>query len=282
MFWLSLFLSLFICTPKSYLCGPSQNEPYHSYGCVCGGYFFKEKAKTSKSISFSRCKWTGSCNLVQGLVYIFSGGYWALFSILQPSLVTLCLEIIPLICLCLCFPLCALKNGPGCPAMFSLTGHSENIRDCAAISLSISSISSGVLASQIEICWLVSGWSLARHAQNDQLPAVCAALSTFQIKDFDTNVPTRQIFSIRISLDLFKSIQSPRMSRYRRSPCIYFSAALSFNILRNLCNLLKNMGNTVMCCLFVRSIHKAQVHAWSCVLSLFVYLNTKWALLWSA
>ena len=37
-----------------------------------------------------------------------------------------------------------------------------------------------------------------------------------------------------------------------------------------------------MFCHFVRSIHKVQVHAGPCVPSLFVYLNTKWALLRSA
>lgn len=169
--------------------------------------------------------------------------------------------------------------------MFSPTRHSKNIWDRAAISLPISSISSGVLLSQIDRCWLVSSWYLARHAQNDLLPAVCAALSTSpQIKDSETNVPTWQIFSIQTSRDLFKSIQSPRMPQYRRSACIYFSAALSFNNLWNPLELLllKKMGNPVMFCHFVDSIHKDQVHAWPCVPFLFVYLNTKWALLWSA
>ena len=215
MFWLSCFFSLYLRAQKLrrtfYVCfvlrPVSKQATSSAWLCV---------------MQMNRIMFFGT----RTCLHIFWRVLSFFFSILQPSLAFFCLKNIPWIWLYLCFPLCTLKDGPQCPTVFSPTWHSVDIVDRVAISLPMSSVS------QIQICWLVSSWSLARHAWNDLLPAVCAALSTSpQIKEPKTNVPTRQIFLIKISLGLFKSFQSPRMPRYRRSACINISAALSFNIL---------------------------------------------------
>lgn len=222
----------------------SQNEPHHPHECVCGASVY------SKSISFSKCRWTVWCSSVQGLDYIYSGVYWAStsasFHLLWHFPVSKALLGFVYVC--------------GFPSAHLNMGHNAQLRFLQPGTPYISWIALRFLSRyrryllelccfETELCWLASSWSLARHAQNDLLPAVCAAVCTPpQNKDSEINVRARRIFSIKISLDLSKSIESRRISPRRRGACIYFSATLSFNILKIPLELpLKKMDSSQWC-----------------------------------